>query len=194
MKNNLLNDFKVLPYIKYEDYVKVKSFPILNITGLTDQIFLKKMGNKFYINNDMHILDDLSINDLITLILDKVGVVISIYKENSKDFLSYSAMFLCDFTTEFYRILTTTENHIKKSILKEYTDEYLNDYVLKNYTMFTDYGIEISSKELEGFIISDFNLSAEIHLKYFATSLNLRSFEEYSLTDINQMYLTEEIL
>lgn len=194
MKNNLLNDFKSLPYIKYEDYVKVKSFPLFNINNLTDQVFLKKIGNKIIINEEEFIIETLSINDLITLILDKVDVSISIYTENSKDFLSNSAMFICDFSTQCYRILSMTENHIRKDIIENYTDEYLSEFSLIDYTVFTDYGLKLDSKETDNFIKTSFKLSADLHLKYFATELNIRSFEEYALTDISQIYITEEIL
>ena len=194
MKNNLLNDFKTLPYIKYKDYVKAKSFPLFQITGLSETTFLKKIGSKLYINKEVFNLEDYSINDILTLLLDKTSVSVSIYEENSVDFLANSAMFISDFSTKYFREVALTENNIRKDIIQTYTDEYLNEYSLKSVKVFDEFGTILYSEEDGDYIKTNFKTHAKLHLQYYSVDLKIRALEEFALTDISQVYLTQELV
>ena len=188
---NIINDFENFSYIKYENYVDKKSFPLFTIGNLNNEN-LKKISNKFYINNREYILNNLSINDLFTLILNNTEVSIKIYKENNTDFLSNSALFLVDFNTQLFREIEVTEEIIRSDVLQNYRDKYLSEFILKDIKIFDQYNNLLTYSETNSIIKTNFNDRAFLHLTYNSKSLKVRSLEEFPLTDISQIFLTKE--
>lgn len=188
---NIINDFEDFSYIKYEDYVNKKSFPLFTLNNISNS-HLKKISNKLYIDNKVFILNDLSINDIFTLILDTTDASIQIYKENNVEFLSNSALFLVDFNTELFRVLEITEEIVRYDILQNYRDRYLSNFVIKEIKIFDQYNNLLNHKEEDNIIKTNFNDRAFLHLTYTCESLKVRSLEEFPLTDISQIFLTKE--
>lgn len=188
---NIINDFENFSYIKYENYVDKKSFPLFTIDNLNNEN-LKKISNKFYINNREYILNNLSINDLFTLILNNTEVSIKIYKENNTDFLSNSALFLVDFNTQLFREIEVTEEIVRSDVLQNYRDKYLSEFILKDIKIFDQYNNLLTYSETNSIIKTNFNDRAFLHLTYKSKSLKVRSLEEFPLTDISQIFLTKE--
>ena len=188
---NIINDFENFSYIKYEDYTDRKSFPLFTIDNLSNEN-LKKISNKFYINSKEYILNDLSINDLFTLILDNTKASIQIYKENNIEFLSNSALFLVDFNTQLFREIEITEEIVRSDILQNYSDKYLSEYIIKDIKIFDQYNNLLTYSETNSIIKTNFNDRAFLHLTYNSKSLKVRSLEEFPLTDISQIFLTKE--
>ena len=189
--SNIINDFEDFSYIKYKDYTDKKSFPLYTFKNIQDNS-LKKISNKFYINKKEYILDDLSINDVFTLVLDNTEINIQIYKENNAEFLANSALFLVDFNTELYRVIEVTEELIRSDILQKYTDTYLSIYNLKSIKLFDQYNKLIKHTEDGNILKTHFNDRAFLHLTYTCENLKGRSLEEFTLTDISQIFLTKE--
>lgn len=188
---NIINDFEDFSYIKYDNYIDKKSFPLFTLNNISN-VNLKKISNKFYINSKEYLLNDLSINDMFSLILDNTEASIQIYKENNVEFLSNSALFLVDFNTQLYRVLEVTEEIVRTDILQTYTNKYLSNYVLKDIKIFDQYNNLLTHIEEDAIIKTTFNDRAYLHLTYSCTSYKGRSLEEFPLTDISQIFLTKE--